>query len=93
MSIKSTAAIATAFVIAASVPFAASANQSDVQGLSGLEIKADRILDKNGFENVDPTTLSLGALVEIIDFARDDDRVGSPKAGIQAALNRFEPKS
>lgn len=93
MSIKSTTALATAVIFAASLPFAASAQQSNVQdmksGLSGLEISADRILDDYGFDDVDPTTLSLSALVEIIDIERnDDERAGSTRGGIQAALNR-----
>lgn len=93
MSIKSTTILATAFAFAASLPFAVSANESDFQdmktGLSGLELSADRILDDYGFVDVDPTTLSLSTLVEIIDVERnDDERAGSTRGGIQAALNR-----
>lgn len=87
-SLITAAPIAITFAIGS-----ASAEQSNVQemraGMSGLEIRADRILDKNGFEDVDPTTLSLSTLVEIIDVERnDDERAGSTRGGIQAALNR-----
>ena len=93
MSIKSTAIAATVIAVAASLPFAASAQQSDFQGpktgLSGLELSADRILDDYGFVDVDPTTLNLSTLVEIIDVERnDEERAGSTRGGIQAALNR-----
>jgi len=93
MSVKSTAIVATVVAIAASVPFAASAQQSDFQGprtgLSGLELSVDRILDNYGFVDVDPTTLDLSTLVEIIDVERnDEERAGTTRGGIQAALNR-----
>jgi len=93
MSVKSTAIVATVVAIAASVPFAASTQQSDFQGprtgLSGLELSVDRILDNYGFVDVDPTTLDLSTLVEIIDVERnDEERAGTTRGGIQAALNR-----
>jgi len=93
MSIKSATILATAVAFAASLPFAASAEQGGVNstktGLNGIEAAADRILDHYGFDNVDPTTLELSALVEIIDVERnDDERAGSTRGGIQAALNR-----
>lgn len=93
MSIKSMTTLATAVVFAASLPLAALAQQSDVRdtrtGLSGLELQADRILNDYGFDDVDPTTLDLSTLVEIIDVEKnDDERAGSTRGGIQAALNR-----
>lgn len=89
MSIKSTATFATAVIFAAALPFAASADQGNKAALSGLEISADRILDDYGFNDVDPSTLKLSTLVEIIDVERnEDERAGSTRGGIQAALNR-----
>ena len=93
MSIKSATILATAVAFAASLPFAASAEQGGVHGtktgLSGIEVAADRILADYGFDNVDPTTLKLSALVEIIDVEKnEDERAGSTRGGIQAALNR-----
>ena len=93
MSIKSPAIVAAAVAITASLPIVASAQQSDFQGprtgLSGLELSVDRILDDYGFVDVDPTTLDLSTLVEIIDVEKnDDERAGSTRGGIQAALNR-----
>ena len=93
MSIKSATIFATAVAFATALPFAASAQQSDFQvakaGLSALEISAGRILADNGFDNVDPTTLSRSALVEIIDVeTNEDERAGSTRGGIQAALKR-----
>ena len=96
MSIKSKALIVATVAFAASLPFAASAQQSEFQvtnvAASGLEISAGRILDHYGFDNVDPSTLSASTLVEIIDIEQDDDYAGTTKGGIQAALKRFRPE-
>ncbi len=83
---------------AMALPLTAQAQGVDFEGmqasLSSLERSADRILDDNGFEDVDPTTLSLSAIAEIVDVARnDDERAGTVRGGIQAALNRWRPPS
>ncbi|MDX8350869.1 hypothetical protein [Cognatiyoonia sp. IB215182] len=80
------------------LPFGAFAQQYDLAGmqasLSSLEQNAARILDDNGFVDVDPTTLSLSTIAEIVDVARnDDERAGTVRGGIQAALNRWRPPS
>ncbi|MBM7070372.1 hypothetical protein [Actibacterium sp. 188UL27-1] len=75
--------------------FAVNAQQVDYEGmqagLSMLETNVDRILDANGFDEVDPTSLSLNTIVEIIGVASDDDRSGPVKQGIEAALTRWRP--
>ncbi len=88
---------ATPLALALSLPLAAAAQDIDFQdmqaGLSMLELNVDRILDRNGFDDVDPTSLSLNAIVEIINVAEDDDRSGTTWAGIQGSVQNHGVKS
>jgi hypothetical protein len=84
-----------ALILALSAPTLASAQDYDVEGmqagLSMLELNVDRVLDANGFEDVDPTTLDLRMIVEIVAVVRDDENAGSQRQAIEAALDRRLP--
>ncbi|WP_300057409.1 hypothetical protein [uncultured Roseobacter sp.] len=81
-----------ALLVALAMPGLALAQQYDVDGmqvgLSMLELNVDRILDDHGFGNVDPTTLDLSTIVEIISIVRDDEGAASARSAIEVALKR-----
>lgn len=89
--------IALAALIAGLSPFAAVAQQVDLASmqasLTGLERDVDIILDRHGFRDVDPTDLSLSAIVEIIAAERDDEGGGASRSEIELALTRWRPPS
>ena len=84
-----------ALMLALAVPMTAHAQEVDVAGMQAgltmLEMNVDRILDQNGFTEVDPTTLDLQTIVEIVGVVGDDERTGSQRSAIEAALTRRLP--
>lgn len=82
-------------VVSVCAPMVVSAQQYDTSGmqagLSMLEINVDKILDDNGFESVDPQSLDLRTIVEIIAVVEGNDHAGSDRSAIEVALERRRP--